>query len=272
DRLYPVPRGPGADTRYPGRDPRRQCPERGAAVRPGAGACQPVRHHLQRRHGGGDGHPGRPCGPGDRHAGLRPDPETGAAVRPARPPASRPRRCGRAASCQLCYRRGLLYRGGGLRRHVLVGKAFGAGDSEGVARMGRVSFVSAGAFMALVVLGILLGSDVVTRFYTHDALLIPEVRAGLLLSCLFFIPDGLQVVAAQALRARKDVLAPTVIHYVSYGLIMLPLGFVFCLTFGWGVPGLVYAVAVASLISGTFQTGRYLWLDKRALAPVTGVG
>ncbi len=147
---------------------------------------------------------------------------------------------------------------------VLVGKAFGAHDREGLARMGVVSFISAGGFMLLVVIAVLLGADGLTRFYTHDPMLIPLVRDGLLLSCLFFIPDGLQVVAAQALRARKDVLAPTVIHYVSYGAIMLPLGFVFCLTFGWGVAGLIYAVAVASLISGTFQTGRFLWLDKKA--------
>ena len=155
---------------------------------------------------------------------------------------------------------------------VLVGKAYGAGDRVGLARMGRVSFVSAAGFMALVILTVLVGSGVLTRIYTQDAVLIPLVRAGLLLSCLFFLPDGLQVVAAQALRARKDILAPTIIHYVSYGIIMLPLGYLFCLTFGWGVPGLIYAVAVASLVSGGFQTGRFLWLDKKRLEPAPSAG
>lgn len=147
---------------------------------------------------------------------------------------------------------------------VLVGRAFGAGDRQGLARTGRVSFASAGAFMAAVVVVVLLFSGALTRFYTHDAQLIPVVWQGLLLSCLFFIPDGLQVVGAQALRARRDILAPTVIHYVSYGAIMLPLGFAFSLTLGLGVPGLVLAIAVASLISGAFQTARFLWLDRRA--------
>jgi len=146
---------------------------------------------------------------------------------------------------------------------VLVGRAYGAGDREGLARMGRVSFISAGLFMVAVVIFTGLLAGVISRFYSHDAHLLPTVQAGLLLSCFFFIPDGLQVVAAQALRARKDILAPTVIHYVSYGAIMLPLGYVFCLTLGWGVAGLVWAVVVASLISGTFQTGRYLWLDRQ---------
>ena len=146
---------------------------------------------------------------------------------------------------------------------VLVGKAFGGGDRAGLALTGRVSFISAAGFMAVVVVIVLVGSGLITRFYTHDAALIPVVRSGLLLSCLFFIPDGLQVVAAQALRARKDILAPTLIHYVSYGAIMLPLGFLFCLILHGGVAGLIWAVVVASLVSGTFQTSRFLWLDQR---------
>jgi MATE family multidrug resistance protein len=146
---------------------------------------------------------------------------------------------------------------------VLVGRAYGAGDPKDVARTGRVSFVTAGGFMALVVTTVLLAAPWIARGYTHDPLLIPAVTLGLWLSCGFFIPDGLQVVAAQALRARHDILAPTVIHYLSYGAVMLPLGYLFCVGLGWGVPGLVFAVITASLLSGTFQTGRFLWLDRR---------
>ena len=147
---------------------------------------------------------------------------------------------------------------------VLVGRAFGAGDTTGVARTGRVSFVAAAGFMGAVVMTVLVGAPLIARLYTHDAALIPVVELGLWLSCGFFIPDGLQVVAAQALRARHDIVAPTVIHYLSYGMVMLPLGYLFCVVFGWGVAGLVLAVIVASLLSGTFQTARFLWLDRRA--------
>ncbi len=146
---------------------------------------------------------------------------------------------------------------------VLVGRAYGAGDLAGVARTGRVSFATAAAFMTLVVVTVLVGAPLIARVYTHDPALMPAVELGLLLSGGFFIPDGLQVVASQALRARHDIVAPTVIHYVSYGVIMLPLGYLFCVVLAWGVPGLVLAVIVASLLSGTFQTGRFLWLDRR---------
>lgn len=146
---------------------------------------------------------------------------------------------------------------------VLVGTAYGAKDAAGLALMGKVSFVAAAVFMALVVVGVIIGLEPLTRLYTHDVQLIDTVKAGFLLSCVFFIPDGLQVVASQALRARQDIFAPTLIHYISYGAIMLPLGYVFCITLNGGVAGLIWAVIAASALSGTFQTARYLWLDRK---------
>ena len=150
---------------------------------------------------------------------------------------------------------------------VLVGRAYGAGNQAAVALMGRVSFFSSAGFMGLVCLSVLGFFRLITAAYTQDAALVPIVQNGLLMSCLFFIPDGLQVVGAQALRARNDILTPTLIHYLSYGAIMLPLGYIFSVTYRGGVPGLIWAVIIASAFSGFFQTGRYLWLDRRALRP-----
>ena len=146
---------------------------------------------------------------------------------------------------------------------VLVGQAYGAKNREEIALMGRISFITTVCFMVLVVLFMLVGLGPLTALYTHDAALIDAVKYGFLLSCLFYIPDGLQVVAAQALRARQDVLAPTLIHYISYGLIMLPLGYLFTVVMNEGIAGLVWPVIIASVISGTFQTARYLWLDRK---------
>jgi multidrug resistance protein, MATE family len=145
---------------------------------------------------------------------------------------------------------------------VLVGRAFGAKDPVAIKRMGRVSFITAGAFMILVSCAVILFGGLFARGYTDDPVLIALVKSSLLLSCFFFIPDGLQVVAAQALRARKDVILPTLIHYISYGLIMLPLGYWFALHLKGGVMGLIIAVIIASVISGTFLVGRFIWLDR----------
>lgn len=145
---------------------------------------------------------------------------------------------------------------------TLVGKAFGAQDGEGVARMGRVAFFAASSFMLAVIILVLVASKPLSLIYTQDQALLGLVAMGLMLSGAFFLPDGLQVVAAQALRARKDIMWPTVIHYVSYGLVMMPLGYLFCVTLKGGLSGLIWAIVVASWVSGVALTARFLWLGK----------
>ena len=68
---------------------------------------------------------------------------------------------------------------------------------------------------------------------------------ALVLATLFFVADGIQVVAAQANRAAGDVWWPTIMHFVAYSLIMMPLGWWFAHEIG--VNGLVWAVIIASV-------------------------
>jgi MATE family multidrug resistance protein len=90
-------------------------------------------------------------------------------------------------------------------------------------------------------------------------------KGALVLSCLFFVADGLQVVAAQALRSRGDVWWPTAFHLTSYGAVMLPLGWVFAHPLGLGVDGIIWAVIVASLLSAILLAGRFVRLARRPL-------
>ena len=78
---------------------------------------------------------------------------------------------------------------------------------------------------------------------------------------LFFVADGIQVVAAQANRAAGDVWWPTILHFTAYGAVMMPLGWV--LAHQMGVNGLVWAVVIASLASSTLLTGRFIRIARR---------
>ena len=149
---------------------------------------------------------------------------------------------------------------------VLVGRAYGAGDRAGVVRAGMLGLGVAAVMMLLVCAVVGLWARPISAFYSHDAALLALAVPALYLSCLFFLADGLQVVAAQALRARSDVLLPTVCHFISYGLIMLPLGWVFAHPVGLGVDGIIWSVIVASLVSALLLTGRFLQLAGRPLS------
>ncbi len=99
--------------------------------------------------------------------------------------------------------------------------------------------------------------------YSADPALLAEAAAGVGLAALFFCPDAVQVVAAQALRARGDVLVPSLTHIASYALVMLPLGWLLAVRLHQGLNGAIAAVIIASLMSAGLLLGRFWLLGRR---------
>jgi MATE family multidrug resistance protein len=146
---------------------------------------------------------------------------------------------------------------------VLVSRAYGAKDRHAVVQAGKLGLAVTLALTMTVCVVMWPGAPWVARAYTADPALIALAVPAIVLGCLFFAVDGLQTVAAQALRARADIWWPTVFHLFSYSAVMLPLGWVLARTFGWGVNGLVWAVIIASFLSATLLCGRFLLLARR---------
>ncbi len=145
---------------------------------------------------------------------------------------------------------------------VLVGQAYGAGDRVGVRRFGLLSFGVCAVLLTLVALIVFFAADPIAAGFTPDPVLRTMVAAGLVLSCLFFVADGLQVVAGNTLRAQSDIVFPTVTHTISYTLVMCPLAWFLAIPKGMGLSGIVWAVAVASLLSAGLLVARFWWITR----------
>jgi len=148
---------------------------------------------------------------------------------------------------------------------VLVGRAHGAGDPAGVRRAGTLGFATAAAVSLLVSAVILGAADAVAGGYTRDAAVRAVAAAALVLSCLFYLTDGLQAVGAQALRARGDIWMPAATHMVSYVGVLMPAGYVAAIVLHLGVAGIVWGTIVASAVSAGLLLARFYWLGRRAL-------
>ncbi len=144
---------------------------------------------------------------------------------------------------------------------VLVGNAYGARDRSGVLRAGMVGISVVMALTLAVALAIWPTAHGVVQAYGRDPALLAIAAPALVLATLFFVADGIQVVAAQANRAAGDVWWPTIMHFVAYGAIMMPLGW--WLSHSLGIDGLVWAVIIASLASSTLLTGRFVRVARR---------
>lgn len=148
---------------------------------------------------------------------------------------------------------------------VLVGKAYGARDPVAVTRAGLVSFAVAAMFGILVSLAIWPTAELITQGYTKDPATIAMAASALVLCCLFFLPDAVQVVVAQCLRARADIWVPSATHLVSYVVIMAPLAWWLAIPMKLGVDGIIWAIIIATFLSGGLLLGRFWMLSRRDL-------
>jgi MATE family multidrug resistance protein len=146
---------------------------------------------------------------------------------------------------------------------VQVSRAHGAADEAGIDRAALVGYgvTAVFALVATAVVWPLAGP--IARIYTTDATTVGLATGALLLSCAFLLPDALQVVVAQSLRARGDVLVPTITHMTSYFLVMLPLAYGLAIPMHMGLQGIVWAVIAASFASAGLLLGRFWMLARR---------
>jgi MATE family multidrug resistance protein len=144
---------------------------------------------------------------------------------------------------------------------VLVGRSYGARDRDGVMRGGLAGIGVVTVLAFLIAVGLWLTAPLVVSAYTTDPAILAIAAPALVLATLFFVADAQQVVAALANRAAGDAVWPTLMHLLSYGVIMIPLGW--WLAHRIGVDGLVWSVIVASLISGALLIGRFVRIAKR---------
>jgi len=151
---------------------------------------------------------------------------------------------------------------------VLVGRAFGARDRPAMLSAAGQGFAVTTAVLLLVSLGVWLEPDLIASAYSRDAAVIAGIASAMILSSLFFLADGLQVVASQSLRARSDIVVPTATHLFSYVVVMMPLAWWLGVKSGGGVDGLIWAIIAASLLSAILLWGRFLALGRRPLPPL----
>lgn len=150
---------------------------------------------------------------------------------------------------------------------VLVGRAYGARDRAAMLSAAGQGFAVTTGLLLVVSLGVWLFPDAIAMAYSREAAVLAGIASAMILSSLFFVADGLQVVAAQSLRARSDITAPAAIHIFSYVVVMMPLAWWLGIHRGGGVDGLIWAIIIASTVSALLLWGRFAWLGRRPLTP-----
>ncbi|MCZ6507108.1 MAG: MATE family efflux transporter [Acidobacteria bacterium] len=140
---------------------------------------------------------------------------------------------------------------------VRVGNALGRGDAAGVWRAGWIGHLLALATQVVSALVLVTLPRQIAGIYTTDERVVGVAVQLLVLAAIFQLSDGLQVVAAGALRGLKDTRGPMVVTVVAYWLVGLPFGYWLCFHRDLGPRGLWIGIIGGLTVAGVLLAWRF---------------
>jgi len=152
----------------------------------------------------------------------------------------------------------------GMATTVRVGHAVGAGDVARARSAAAAGLLLALAAQLLSATSLVLFSAPIAALYTSDLAVAGLAAQLMLLAAVFQFSDGLQVVAASALRGLKDARVPALLTAIAYWGIGMTLGWYCTFRLGRGAPGMWLGLVAGLTAAATLLLAR-LWLRLRAL-------
>lgn len=146
-----------------------------------------------------------------------------------------------------------------------VGLAAGGADARGAWRAGWTAIGLGAGFMGVTALLLLTLSDQIAALFLAPELAETRAMAAslLVIAGIFQLADGVQAVAAGALRGLKDTRLPMLIAAVGYWGLALPIGLGLGFSAGWGPRGVWIGLACGLGLVATLMTLRWAALSRR---------
>ncbi|HVQ12827.1 MAG TPA: MATE family efflux transporter, partial [Vicinamibacterales bacterium] len=137
---------------------------------------------------------------------------------------------------------------------VRVGYAYGAGDSPRAARAGWTALTLGCVIMTALGLVFFLWPVPLVRVFSADPRII-EISVSLLaIAAAFQLFDGTQAVVTGALRGISETRMPMIVNFIGHWFLGLPVGYVLCFGFGWGVTGLWIGLSIGLVVAALVLT------------------
>lgn len=140
---------------------------------------------------------------------------------------------------------------------IRVGNQLGLKDYTQLKLAATTLFKMVLVFMAITGVVFLITRNILPTLFTDEKEVIAIAAQLLVITTLFQLSDGAQVLAQGALRGLSDVKLPTLITFIAYWVIALPGGYILAFWFNWGVVGIWVGLALGLTFSGALLTKRF---------------
>ena len=144
-----------------------------------------------------------------------------------------------------------------------VGHAIGRGSTEDARRSGLTGITAGGAAMLFWSALFLLLPGPLASLFTDEAAVVAATIPLLSIAAAFQISDGVQAVAAGALRGAGDTRWPLVSNVIGHYAVGLPLGILLAFGLGWRAAGLWWGLSAGLTMVAVALTARFWALMRR---------
>lgn len=140
---------------------------------------------------------------------------------------------------------------------IMIGNSLGKKKLERLHLYAKTNYMLVLVFMGLNAAIFIVFNQYLPWIFTKDMAVISIAAQLLIIAGLFQLFDGTQVVGMGILRGMGDVNRPTLITFVAYWVIGLPMGYLLGIQLGLGVKGIWYGLTLGLLTSSLMLFIRY---------------
>ena len=153
---------------------------------------------------------------------------------------------------------------------VRVGNQLGMKDIPALRAAAFTIYGMVIAFMAVCATAFITGRYFLPSLYIDNDEVIQMASSLLVIAGFFQISDGVQVVSLGALRGLADVKIPTVLTFIAYWVLALPMGYFLGFELEMGAQGVWYGLLIGLSIVAVVMFWRFNHLSKKLLVNQSG--
>ena len=140
---------------------------------------------------------------------------------------------------------------------IRVGNAVGRKNIEETRRAGFTAIIISGSIMGAFGIIFIIFRNILPAFYIDNPQVISFAASILIVAAIFQVFDGVQAVGIGILRGLTDVKGPTLITFIAYWVLALPIGYILGFTFDYGIVGVWIGLLLGLAVSATLLTLRF---------------
>ena len=148
---------------------------------------------------------------------------------------------------------------------IRVGNAMGEQNIAKIRKAGFTGIALGASIMSLAGISFILLNNFLPTLYIDDEAVISIASRLIIIAALCQLSDRTQAVGIGVLRGLTDVKCPTIITFVAYWIISLPIAYILAFNFSLGVDGVWIGLLIGLTASAILLTLRFNYKSKHII-------